>query len=105
MIAEIVRGAIGFDGLLLSDDLSMKALRGPFESRARAVFAAGVDIALHCNGDLTEARPVAEASPDLSGRSLARAEAALQRIAAGPDEFDVAEGRAKLAAIWPALAG
>ena len=49
---EIMRGAIGFDGLIVSDDLSMKALGGPFAERTRAVFAAGLDIALHCNGDL-----------------------------------------------------
>ena len=54
-----MREAIGFDGLILSDDLSMKALGGPFATRARAVFAAGLDIALHCNGDLAEARAVA----------------------------------------------
>ena len=65
MIGEIVRGDIGFDGLLFSDDLSMKALGGPFDARTRAAFAAGVDIALHCNGDLAEARPVAEAAPPL----------------------------------------
>ena len=67
VLGEIVRGDIGFDGLLFSDDLSMKALGGPFEARTRAAFAAGVDIALHCNGDLAEARPVAEAAPPLAG--------------------------------------
>ena len=53
VVRDIIRGAIGFEGLLFSDDLSMKALGGPFEARARAVFAAGVDIALHCNGELS----------------------------------------------------
>ncbi len=98
VLQTIVREAIGFDGLLISDDLSMKALGGPFAGRARAAFAAGVDIALHCNGDLSEARPVAESSPPLEGAALARAEAALAAAARGPAAFDVAEGRAALAA-------
>jgi beta-N-acetylhexosaminidase len=97
VIQTIVREAIGFGGLLISDDLSMKALGGPFGARAHAAFAAGVDIALHCNGDLAEARPVAEASPMLEGVARERAEAALRTIAGGPAPFDVAEGRAALA--------
>jgi beta-N-acetylhexosaminidase len=101
VIGEIVRGEIGFDGLLFTDDLSMKALGGRFDARARAAFAAGVDIALHCNGDLAEARPIAEAAPPLEGRSLARAQALLAHIAAGPDEFDVEAGRARLVELFP----
>jgi beta-N-acetylhexosaminidase len=100
VIGDIVRGEIGFDGLLFSDDLSMKALGGPFDARTRAVFAAGVDIALHCNGDLAEARPVAEAAPALAGRALARADAVLAIAAAGADDFDVEAGRARLAAMF-----
>jgi beta-N-acetylhexosaminidase len=98
VIQGIVREAIGFEGLLLTDDLSMKALGGPLGERARAAFAAGVDIALHCNGELAEAREVAEASPELEGAARRRAEAALARVAA-PAPFDVAEGRAALAAL------
>ncbi|MGD0642844.1 MAG: glycoside hydrolase family 3 N-terminal domain-containing protein, partial [Roseiarcus sp.] len=93
------RKAIGFDGLILSDDLSMKALGGPFADRARAVFAAGLDIALHCNGDLTEARAVAEATPELAGASLRRAQSALARIAGEPQPLDVEAGRAELDAL------
>ena len=63
VVNEIIRGFIGFDGLLMSDDLSMKALAGTFRDRARALFAAGVDIALHCNGDLAEAGEVAAEAP------------------------------------------
>jgi beta-N-acetylhexosaminidase len=98
IVQSIMRGAIGFDGLLISDDLSMKALGGSFASRAAGVFAAGLDIALHCNGDLAEARPVAEATPELTGASLRRAEAALATIAGGAQPFDVEAGRAELAA-------
>ena len=102
VIQGIVRGEIGFDGLLFSDDLSMKALGGTFESRARGVFAAGVDIALHCNGDLAEARPVAEASPELTGKALARAEAVLALTMRQPQDFDIEAGRARLAELFPA---
>ncbi len=101
VIQSVVREAIGFGGLLMSDDLSMKALGGPFEARALDVFAAGVDIALHCNGDLSEARPVAEASPELQGPSLLRAEAALATIAGGPRPFDVEAARDELRRCWP----
>ncbi len=102
IVGGIVRGEIGFDGLLFSDDMSMKALGGTFAERARATFAAGVDIALHCNGDLAEARPVAEASPALAGRALERAQAVLEIISRGPDDFDVEAGRARLAELFPA---
>ena len=104
VIKEIVRGAIGFDGLLMTDDISMKALGGPLGQRAAAAFAAGVDIALHCNGVLDEAREVAAASPELGGASLKRAEAALRTISKGPAPFDVAKGRASLAALFPDVA-
>jgi beta-N-acetylhexosaminidase len=102
VVKEIMREAIGFDGLILSDDLSMKALGGPFAERTSAVFAAGLDMALHCNGDLTEARAVAEATPELAGVSLRRAEAALARVAGGPQPLDVAAARAELDAMMRA---
>lgn len=104
VVRGIMRGAIGFDGLIMSDDLSMKALGGPFSQRARALFAAGVDVALHCNGDLAEAGAVAEATPELAGASLRRAETALARIAGGPQPLDVAAARAELAALLAAQA-
>jgi beta-N-acetylhexosaminidase len=104
IVNEIIRGEIGFSGLLISDDLSMKALKGDFTARTHGVFEAGLDIALHCNGDLAEGRPVAEASPPLAGRSLARAEAALARVSGGPQPFDAEAGYARLVEMWPALA-
>jgi len=99
VISEIVRGELGFDGLIVSDDLSMKALGGSFEERTRAVFAAGLDVALHCNGDLTEVRAVVSETPELTGKALRRAEAALKRVAGGPQAFDAAAGRAELEAL------
>ncbi|WP_158817576.1 beta-N-acetylhexosaminidase [Methylocapsa sp. S129] len=100
VVDTIIRGVIGFDGLLLSDDMSMKALGGPFAARAAATFAAGVDIALHCNGDLAEAREVAASSPVLAGKALERARAALATIAGGAEPFDVDQARAELASAF-----
>jgi len=80
VIERIIRGEIGFDGLLLSDDLSMEALKGSLHERAAAASMAGCDILLHCNGDLQEARAVAAAAPALDGRAATRAAAALSRI-------------------------
>jgi beta-N-acetylhexosaminidase len=72
VISEIVRGEIGFDGLLLSDDLSMNALRGTLGERAGKAVAAGCDIALHCNGKMAEMVEVAAAVPPLSKAALER---------------------------------
>ena len=94
VIGDIVRGEIGFDGLLFSDDLSMKALPGTFREKAEALFAAGVDVALHCNGDLDEAGEVAARAPALAGvaaERVARARAAVRSSA-----FDPADAAAEL---------
>lgn len=69
---EIIRGEIGFGGLLMSDDLGMQALSGPMRTRAESVIKAGSDLALHCNGDLSEMRAAAEGVPKLEGRSARR---------------------------------
>ncbi len=61
VIGRIIRMKMGFTGLLMSDDLSMKALTGSFENRARLAFAAGCDLALHCNGNMEEMQAVASA--------------------------------------------
>jgi beta-N-acetylhexosaminidase len=99
ILTTIVRGEIGFQGLLLTDDISMKALGGDFQSRAAAAFEAGIDIVLHCNGDLAEARAVASVAPRLEGAALSRAAAALGRIVA-PGSFDAPAARKELAAAF-----
>lgn len=91
VIEEIIRGLIGFDGLLMTDDLSMKALSGGFRARAEGAIAAGCDVVLHCNGDLTEARAVAEGAGDLASGALERASAAKAKIVASKD-FDPVDG-------------
>lgn len=95
VVQDIIRDFIGFDGLLISDDVSMKALSGTFAEKTARLFAAGVDIALHCNGDLAEARDVAGASPILAGRALQRADAALAQLRA-PEPFDPEDAAAEL---------
>lgn len=88
LIDGIIRGLIGFDGLLFSDDLSMQALAGTLGERADRALKAGCDVALHCNGDLSEMEDVAAAAPALAGRSLQRVEAALSHIGK-PDNVDL----------------
>ncbi|MGH6762916.1 MAG: beta-N-acetylhexosaminidase [Phyllobacterium sp.] len=77
VIGEIIRGHIGFDGLLMSDDVSMNALSGDFADRTSAIFDAGCDIVLHCNGVMDELRAVAGRTKELEGRALQRAKNAI----------------------------
>ncbi len=93
---DIIRGRIGFDGLLMSDDLSMKALSGTFGERTRAVLDAGSDLALHCNGDLTEMQLVAAAAPRLTGSALKRFERAVAVTQAPRQAYDQALAEAAL---------
>jgi beta-N-acetylhexosaminidase len=79
VIDTVIRGAIGFAGLLLSDDLSMEALKGTLGQRAEAARDAGCDILLHCNGKLDEARAVADAARPIDGAVARRVAAAMAR--------------------------
>jgi beta-N-acetylhexosaminidase len=88
MVREVIRGWIGFDGLLMSDDVSMNALSGTIAERSRAALAAGCDVVLHCNGKLDEMVAVASASPELGGEAARRAQAALA-ARSGRQDFDV----------------
>ncbi|MGL4494943.1 MAG: beta-N-acetylhexosaminidase [Beijerinckiaceae bacterium] len=103
MIRDVIRSHIGFGGLLMSDDLSMKALSGTFGQRTKASLKAGCDIVLHCNGDMVEMKAIAKETPKLSGKAARRAEAALARISHRPEPLDAAEARAKLDAALAAL--
>jgi beta-N-acetylhexosaminidase len=97
---RVIRGAIGFDGLVMSDDLSMKALSGDFAERARASLAAGCDVVLHCNGDMDEMVQVMAGTSRLSGRAAERARAALARIPGAPEPLDAVEARARFDAAF-----
>jgi beta-N-acetylhexosaminidase len=98
MIERVIRGVIGFQGLLMSDDVSMNALAGSVAERTRAIVAAGCDMVLHCNGKLDEMREVAAATPQLSGMAKSRADAALAARRT-PKPFDRDTARAELDAL------
>lgn len=95
---RIIRDEIGFGGLIMTDDISMKALTGAPEDIARASIAAGCDVALLCNADLDTRRAVAEASGEMGPAAQTRAEAALAARRT-PDEVDIPALEAKLSAI------
>jgi beta-N-acetylhexosaminidase len=92
MIGEVIRGFIGFDGLLMTDDVSMGALSGSIGERTRAAIAAGCDMVLHCNGKLDEMRAVAGAAPELAGDAAKRAAAALA-VRKSPSAIDLGAAR------------
>ncbi|MDD9990251.1 MAG: beta-N-acetylhexosaminidase [Rhodospirillales bacterium] len=98
VIEEVVRGAIGFDGLLFSDDLSMGALTGPVGARAAAALAAGCDLALHCNGNRAEMEEVVAAVPRLDDRARERIDLMLASRHE-PEPFDQVAGRRELDAL------
>jgi beta-N-acetylhexosaminidase len=102
-ISEIIRGEIGFDGLLMSDDVSMKALSGDFGARTDAIFEAGCDVVLHCNGVMEEMQAVAERTPALNGKALERANRALEPLK-NRDEMDLATARAEFAQYFETVA-
>ncbi|MCW9032817.1 MAG: beta-N-acetylhexosaminidase [Rhodospirillales bacterium] len=88
LIKDIIRGSIGFDGVLISDDLSMKALQGSFEEKARTILAAGCDLVLHCNGDMLEMVETAKGLSPLTPKALERVEKAEKlRATALPSDF------------------
>lgn len=95
IVGDVIRGEIGFDGLLMTDDLSMKALSGTFRDRGEASIKAGCDLLLHCNGDPSEMRPVAEAAPELIGKALERAGIA-EKARENTESFDPEAGESRL---------
>ncbi len=98
MIGRVIRERIGFQGLLMSDDVSMNALAGSIVERTRAIIAAGCDMVLHCNGKLDEMQAVAAETPELAGQALIRADRALAARRA-PTGFDRSAARAELDAL------
>ncbi len=103
VVEEIIRGEIGFDGLLVSDDTSMKALSGDFQTKAASILAADVDLVLHCNGVMEEMMAVASRAKPLEGKALERANRALASVK-GHDDNDEAEVRAEFADYFEAVA-
>jgi beta-N-acetylhexosaminidase len=103
IVREVIRGFIGFQGLLMSDDVSMGALSGSIGERSRAAIAAGCDVVLHCNGKLDEMQEVAANVPALARDAVTRAVSALAARET-PSEFDAVAGRRvfeeMLAPVW-----
>jgi beta-N-acetylhexosaminidase len=98
IIRQVIRGQIGFQGLLMSDDVSMNALAGSIAERTRAIVNAGCDMVLHCNGKLNEMRDVARETPELTGEALQRASRALASRKP-PEPLDRPAARAELDAL------
>jgi beta-N-acetylhexosaminidase len=96
IIRHVIREFIGFDGLLMSDDVSMGALSGSIRERTRASLAAGCDIVLHCNAQMDEMQEVAAAAGRLTGDAARRADAALAQRRT-PEDLDLAAARAQFA--------
>lgn len=92
---RLMREHLGFSGLILTDDLSMQALKGSLVERANQSLIAGCDVVLHCNGVLSDMQEVADAVGKLKGRAKARAEAALARIVRKPEPLDAAAAQAR----------
>ncbi|MGY3482429.1 beta-N-acetylhexosaminidase [Bradyrhizobium sp. USDA 4011] len=98
IIEQVIRGLIGFQGLLMSDDVSMNALAGTIAERTRAIVSAGCDMVLHCNGNIDEMREVARETPELAGNALERAKATLA-ARKQPEPLDRQAARAELDAL------
>jgi beta-N-acetylhexosaminidase len=93
VVSEIIRGELGFTGLLMSDDLGMKALSGPYDARAAAAIAAGCDVALHCDGNLADMEAVVRGIGRLGANGLKALETvkAIRRRPRGTVTADAAE--------------
>jgi beta-N-acetylhexosaminidase len=97
VIRDIIRGQMGYDGLLMSDDLSMKALSGSFAERRAQSLAAGCDVVLHCNGDMAEMTAIAEGCPEMGAEAHRRFTAALHRLNHPRPAFDRGKAEARFA--------
>ena len=103
VIGEIIRGRIGFDGLLMSDDLGMHALSGSFAQRAAGVLTAGCDIVLHCSGDMGEMEAIAGAVGAIDAKARVRLDRAMATVAAARPAEPLAELMARRDALLKLL--
>ncbi|MCH2486265.1 MAG: beta-N-acetylhexosaminidase [Erythrobacter sp.] len=91
IIEEVIRGAIGFDGLLLTDDIDMEALEGSVPERSERALAAGCDVTLNCWAKMADMQGIAARNPDLGDRARARLDRVLDAIGPAPDGFETAD--------------
>lgn len=94
-VMDVIRTDIGFDGLIMTDDISMKALSGSLTDLSRGALDAGCDVILHCNGTLAERMEVAAAAGEMGAEAQRRAEAALAARHT-PDDIDISAADAEL---------
>ncbi len=99
VIRDVIRGEMGFDGVLMCDDLSMKALSGSFESRRDSVLAHGCDLVLHCNAEMAEMEAIAQGCPPISAEASKRLERARSLLDGTRPPFDRGQAEARLAAL------
>jgi beta-N-acetylhexosaminidase len=99
VIRDVIRGEMGFDGVLMCDDLSMKALSGSFKHRRDSVLAHGCDLVLHCNGEMAEMAEIAEGCPTLSPEATKRLQRARSLLDIARQPFDRGQAEARLAAL------
>ena len=104
VVRHVIRRVIGFNGLLITDDLSMKALSGSFAQKAGQAYEAGCDILLHCNGVMEEMEEVAAAATEMSVKTARRAKAAL-KLKRKPQPFDEKQALGDLEAIMSSYRG
>lgn len=105
-VIDYIRNIIGFDGLLMSDDLSMKALTGDFSVRAKLTLDAGCDLVLHCNGDMVEMQQIAQGLEVMTAKAVARDQAAweqVRRAQEGAEAFEVKAAKEELASFLSTL--
>lgn len=102
VIHDVIRQEIGFEGLLISDDLSMHALTGDFESRARGCLEAGCDLALHCNGDPAEMEAVGRAAPPMTESQWSKWRSFREDLKR-PADFDTADAERRLESLLAGL--
>ena len=105
VIEEIIRGEIGFSGILLSDDLSMKAMHGSYEERARMSLQSGCDLALHCNGDKFEMESVSKGLTQINESTQIRLEKAwsLRKVSSLDWDDTLAELTTLISPYWPEI--
>jgi beta-N-acetylhexosaminidase len=101
VVRHAIRKVIGFNGLLMTDDLSMKALGGSFAEKAQLAYDAGCDVLLHCNGVMDEMRQVAEHAQPLSAKGARRAKAVL-KMRRKPQPFDEKQALSDVEAVMQA---
>lgn len=95
VVSDIIRGKIGFDGLLLSDDIDMQALKGSIPDRGAAALAAGCDIILNCWAKMDDQRAIAERSPSMSEKTKLRLDRVHDAMGDAPDDIETGELLAK----------